>query len=174
MEPTSSNRKPDRTGPPPHSPLDLATALPFGGDLAALAVDEQGSIRDCCHVAEGWFDYRRSDLLERRVCDLLPSLARTHLTHDGYVNPRLAFLSRCGVQFDAIRRGGERFACWLFFNKLNSPERPPLLVLIRAVDGLARSNPTREPEIAALHPFVRAAPDALSTVQRSADGSLAS
>jgi len=146
-----------------------ATTLPFATELATLALDEHGAIRDCCQVAECWFDYRRSDLLELRVSHLLPDLGRTDLTHDGHVNPRLAFLSRCGVHFDAIRRDGDRFACWLFFNRLNSPDRPPLLVLIRAVDGLARSDSAQsgKHEAALLRQLVPAAPDASISVHRT-------
>lgn len=172
LEPTSRQVPGDQADVSARS----ATALPSGAGLATLALDEQGSIRDCCHVAEGWFDYPRSDLLGLRVSRLLPDLERTSLTHDGFVNPRLAFLSRCGVHFDAIRRSGDRFACWLFFNKLNSPERPPLLILIRAVDGLARAHSAQhgQREITAPHPLVHAAPEALLRVQRVADGSFPS
>jgi hypothetical protein len=176
LEPTSKHLPRNRTSLESHAMPGSATRLPFDTELAMLALDEHGAIRDCCQVAECWFGYRRSDLLELRVSHLLPDLGRIDLTHDGLVNPRLAFLSRCAVQFDAIRRDGDRFACWLFFNKLNSPDRPPLRVLIRAVDGLAHPDQARQGknEVPPLPPLVRATPDLPISVHRTAGNSFLS
>lgn len=122
-----------------------ATALPLQpaapdeqGDLASLALDENGWILDCCLAAERLFNYGRGDLLGRHVSALLPSLAEMPLTRGEHVNPRLAYLSRCCVPFMAARRNGERFACELYFNHLGNPGAAPLLIIVRGASVMGR------------------------------------
>lgn len=112
----------------PFRPTTPATVSP--SELATLALDDTGLIRDCSAAAERLFEYRRDDVLGRHVSALLPALAATELTRGEAVDPRLAYLSRF-IPFEARRRDGERFSCELFFNSLRNPGGPPLLVIVR-------------------------------------------
>lgn len=102
--------------PSPRSPL----AGPRDHDLAMLALDDTGMIRDCGEACEAVFGYQKGELAGHHVSALLPQLGETELVAEDRIHPRLAFLSRCGMPFRARHRNGRSFDIELFINRLGS------------------------------------------------------
>jgi hypothetical protein len=102
--------------------------------MAGLMLDDLGMIRDCNPESEALFKYRRSHLVSQHVSLLLPQLAELELIQKGQPNVRLSFLSRIGHHFQATPRKGERLACKLFFNVLDSTGHGQMLLIVRPVE----------------------------------------
>ncbi len=84
---------------------------------AALTLDERGMICDCSKAGEELFGYSLPEITWQHITRLLPQLEGIELRQGGEINPRLAFLSRCGYQFLArIRHGGTVPSELSFFN----------------------------------------------------------
>jgi PAS domain S-box-containing protein len=111
-----------------------AIAAETGEDMAVLVLDSRGMIRDCNRTGETLFGYRRGELAWRHVSMLLPQLAELDLVPNGQPNPHLRFLNRIGRHFEAATRDGERFACALFLNLLDSTGQGRLSLLVRPVE----------------------------------------
>lgn len=129
--------------PTPTSPgaKNSATVLPLRRESvddagsATLILAENGQVRDCSRAAAQLFGYPVDELRGRHASLLLPRLAGTELVQDGDLNPRLTFLSHCGLPFRASRRDGGEFACELFLNRLGNGAEGTLSVIVRAIDG---------------------------------------
>lgn len=102
--------------------------------LAMIATDDAGHIKDCSRGCEDIFGYRQHELSGRHVSTLLPQLADTELVQEDRVHPRLAFLCRCAMPFDARHRDGRRFSSELFINRL---DRHNIVVLVRKLERAA-------------------------------------
>lgn len=89
------------------------------GDLAVLNLDDMGVIQDGSHACTQIFGYPLAELVGKHVSLLLPDLPHAGLVSDGRILPRLAYLCRCGVAFQARHRSGTRFASELFVNRLD-------------------------------------------------------
>lgn len=134
---TSNVANPTARAMPPHPYAVAPRRAGDGaiGDLATLALDDNGLMCDCSTATEGLFGYRRESLLGRHVALLVPALGQTALTHGEHVNPRLEHLCRCGIPFRANRRDGKAFACELFLNRLGNEGAYALLMIVRRVDS---------------------------------------
>lgn len=117
------SHNPDPSGSPGVSHAGYA-------DLAVIALDDTGEIHDCSRACEEVFGYRSEELAGRHVSTLLPQLADGELIVDDRVHPRLAFLSRVAMPFEARHRDGTRFNSELFINLL---DRDKLVVLVRSL-----------------------------------------
>lgn len=107
---------------------------------AAFALDAVGMVHDCSG-AERLFGYRHDELIGRHVSLLLPQLAATRLLNGDRVNARFAYLCRCGIRYQALRRDGSRFAGMLVINLCGNAEARRLVLYVR--DAGARA-PQRE------------------------------
>jgi hypothetical protein len=103
-------------------------------DIAALALDERGMIRDCSPAAEKLFRCRQTDLFGRHVSLLLPQLATLELMPNGEPNPRLRFLSRIGRHFFALTHDRQCFDCDLFLTVLDRARDGHLRLIVRPAD----------------------------------------
>lgn len=130
----------------PQTPISAATkstatVLPLRRESAddagpaTLILAASGQVRDCSRAAAQLFGYPMDELRGRHASLLLPRLAGTELVQDGDLNPRLAFLSHCGLPFRASRRDGGEFACELFFNRLGNSGEGTFSVIVRAIEG---------------------------------------
>lgn len=110
--------------------------FPRSGDdyLAVIALNDMGEIRECSRACEEIFGYHPSELAGRHVSTLLPQLNDTELVLDDRVHPRLAFLCRCAMPFEARHRNGTRFNSELFINRL---DRHKVVVLVRSLEKAA-------------------------------------
>jgi PAS domain-containing protein len=100
-------------------------------DVARLALNSRGVIRDCNRAAEVLFQTSRLALLRRHVSLLLPQLAHTDLIKNGQINPHLRFLSRIGRDFETVRQDGERFPSRIFLSALGGAEGGELSLIVR-------------------------------------------
>ncbi len=114
-----------------HSPF---FTHPGDDNLAVIALNDTGEIRDCSRGCEEIFGYRPNELAGRHVSTLLPQLGGTELVLDDRVHPRLAFLCRCAMPFEARHRNGTRFNSELFINRL---DRHKVVVLVRSLEHAA-------------------------------------
>lgn len=116
----------------PHSaPPSALLQQPDHDGLAVIEVKDTGEIRDCSGTCEALFGYCPKELTGQAVSILLPQLNGAELVLDDRVHPRLAFLSRCAMPFEARRRDGMRFECELFINLL---DKRRLVILVRRLD----------------------------------------
>lgn len=120
----------------PHDANSSHSALPRDPDdeLAVIALNDTGEIRDCSRTCEAVFGYLPNELAGRHVSTLLPQLGDTELILDDRVHPRLAFLCHCAMPFEARHRNGTRFDSELFINRL---DRHKVVVLVRSLAGSA-------------------------------------
>lgn len=103
-------------------------------DLAMLTLDDAGMIRDAGEACEQVFGYQKAELAGRHVSTLLPQLGESELVTEDRVNPRLAFLCRCGMPFKARHRDGQPFHTELFINRLGNHK---VVVLARSLHKVA-------------------------------------
>lgn len=80
---------------------------------AALLLGNDGSIGDCTSFAEDLFAYPRAHLITRPVDNLIPRLAELPLMLGEEPNPKLLLLCNLGTVFEARRRDGKSFNCYL-------------------------------------------------------------
>ncbi|MDD5175552.1 MAG: hypothetical protein PHQ05_03890 [Sterolibacterium sp.] len=106
-------------------------------NMAALALDDRGMIRDCNRASEVLFEYRRRELIWRHVSMLLPQLAELELMQNGQPNPRLRFLCRAGYRYQAVTQNGLRFASKLFFNHLDNAGQGGLSLIVRPTEEVS-------------------------------------
>lgn len=102
--------------------------------LAVIGLNDTGEIRECSRACEEIFGYRPNELAGRHVSALLPQLSDTELVLEDRVHPRLAFLCRCAMPFEARHRDGRRFNSELFINRL---DRHNIVVLVRRLEQAA-------------------------------------
>jgi len=112
----------------PPSPTRRAFAT---NDLAVIALDDRGVIRNGNEMCESMFGYRQDELPGRHVSTLLPQLQDTELVQGERVNSHLAFLCHSGIPFQAQRRDGRHFPIELFINRLGSHN---VVVLVRSLE----------------------------------------
>ena len=112
----------------PPSPNRRAPAM---NDLAVIALDDQGIIRDSNEICEEMFGYRQAELAGQHVSALLPQLQDAELVQRERVNSHLAFLCHSGIPFQARRRDGTHFPIELFINRLGSHN---VVVLVRSLE----------------------------------------
>ncbi|MCL4798750.1 MAG: PAS domain-containing protein [Burkholderiales bacterium] len=94
-----------------HQDASTARPGPEAGQepsLARLALDGHGIIHECNAAAAAFLGYPPDALRGAPVARVFPRLADDDLFCDGRVNPRLAFLCRCGVPVEAVGATGER------------------------------------------------------------------
>ena len=112
----------------PPSPNRRAPAM---NDLAIIALDDLGIIRNGNEICEQMFGYRQDELPGQHVSTLLPQLQDTELVQRDRVNSHLAFLCHSGIPFQARRRDGKQFPIELFINRLGSHN---VVVLVRSLE----------------------------------------
>jgi len=112
----------------PPSPARRAFAT---NDLAVIALNDHGVIRNGNEMCESMFGYRQDELPGRHVSTLLPQLQDTELVQGERVNSHLAFLCHSGIPFKARRRDGGQFTIELFINRLGSHN---VVVLVRSLE----------------------------------------
>lgn len=100
-------------------------------DLAVIALDDLGVIKNCNEICESMFGYAQDDLPGRHVSFLLPQLQDTELVQGERVNSHLAFLCHSGIPFKARRRDGRHFPIELFINRLGNHN---VVVLVRSLE----------------------------------------
>lgn len=86
--------------------------------LATVDINNDGLIQGCSSACEELFGYMQTELLGQHVSVLLPKLKGMELVTNKEINPRLRYLSHCGIPFLARRRDGKSFAGEVFFNRL--------------------------------------------------------
>lgn len=114
---------------------------------ALITLDQEGMIADCDVEAGRLFGYRPAELLGRHISFLLPELARMPVFRDNAINPRLAFLCRCGKHFTGCRREGWSFPVELFINKVEGTTQQPLLLMVRAADACGPADLPAQAEV---------------------------
>lgn len=107
-------------------------------DLAMLALDDQGVIRNCSQICEQVFGYRQDDLAGQHVSTLLPELKDAELVQGERINSLLAFLCHCAMPFKARHRDGDIFISELFINRLGSQN---VVVLVRCLEIQHKARP---------------------------------
>jgi PAS domain-containing protein len=75
-----------------------------------MELDEQGTICDCNAAGTRFFGFDPDHLRGAHGSRVFPGLAAGDLLSEGRVNPRFAFLRRCGVPLEGVRSSGERVA----------------------------------------------------------------
>lgn len=75
-------------------------------ETLAIVFDENGVIQDCSNNCESVVGYRRGELISRHISKLVLQFALFPLFVNGQVNPRLDFLSHCGIPFAIQHRHG--------------------------------------------------------------------
>lgn len=88
-------------------------------DLAMLALDDGGRVKDCSAASAALFGHLPDALIGRPVSLVLPQLGDDALVLDGRIHPRLAYLCRCAMAFEARRQDGSTFPVELFINRLD-------------------------------------------------------
>jgi len=78
--------------------------------LARLELDRYGVILDCTGAAARVLGFAADALRGQHVSRVFPQLATGDLLREGRVNPRLAFLCRCGFPLEGTRADGGRVA----------------------------------------------------------------
>jgi PAS domain-containing protein len=104
-------------------------------DLALLALDDAGTIKDCSAASAALFGHLPDALIGRPVSLVLPQLGDDALVLDGRVHPRLAYLCRCAMAFQARREDDSVFPVELFINRL---DRHHVVVLARSLVDVER------------------------------------
>lgn len=115
-----------------NSSHSLFPPRPGDDNLAVIALNDTGEIRDCSRGCEEIFGYPANELAGLHVSTLLPQLGDTELVLDDRVHPRLAFLCHCAMPFEARHRNGTRFDSELFINRL---DRHKVVMLVRSLAG---------------------------------------
>lgn len=100
-------------------------------DLAVIALDDHGVIRNSNEICESMFGYRQHELPGSHVSILLPQLQDTEVVQGERVNSHLAFLCHSGIPFKARRRDGRQFTIELFINRLGTHN---VVVLVRSLE----------------------------------------
>ena len=120
----------------PRANLPFSAAAPSAGsaNLAMLALDDLGVIRDCSQACETMFGYPQDELTGSHISMLLPQLGETELVLEDRINARLAYLCHCAVAFQARHRDGGAFLSELFINRLDSHN---VVVLVRGLEAAA-------------------------------------
>lgn len=118
----------------PQANVPFSCGTPGAGstNLAMLALDDTGVIRDCSQASEEMFGYRQDELTGSHISRLLPQLGETELVLEGRINARLAYLCHCAVAFQARHRNGGSFLSELFINRLDNHN---VVVLVRSLEG---------------------------------------
>ena len=101
---------------------------------AAITISSAGVICSCNDTAETMFGIASSELRQRHVSILLPSLADVEWFEQGQPNQRLSFLSHIGHRFSAIANDGTSFMVRLFINDLGNSSECTLRLIIRRID----------------------------------------
>ncbi len=128
---TTPSQAPQPQIPRFDSPPSPTRHAPATSDLAVIALDDHGVIRNGNEICEEMFGYRQDELPRRHVSSLLPQLKDTELVQGERVNSHLAFLCHSGIPFQAQRRDGSRFPIELFINRLGSHN---VVVLVRSLE----------------------------------------
>lgn len=127
-----------------------AAAGPWPDNAVTLRLDAEGVIDECEGEIERLFGYRAGELIGSHVSRLITYLGEVRLVRDGQLEPRLAYLSRCGFGFEAVHRGGRRFAADLYFSSPGNEWAGGMNLIVRRKDNLTR---------ATVRPFPERAPD---------------
>jgi PAS domain S-box-containing protein len=99
-------------------------------EVASLTLDESGMIRDCCRAAEKLFGYSLRQLCSQHVSALIPQLSGIEMVQEGQVNPKLAYLCRCGHLFRAESRYGDILPSELSLVRLENAGRRMLKLFV--------------------------------------------
>ena len=133
MPPTmvTSSQAPHANKPRFDAPLSPARRALATNDLAVIALDDHGIIRNGNQICEEMFGYRQDELPGRHVSMLLPQLQDTEVVQGERVNSHLAFLCHSGIPFRAQRRDASQFPIELFINRLGNHN---VVVLVRSLE----------------------------------------
>ena len=107
---------------------------PASGEPLAVVFDEEGVIQDCSTNCENVVGYRRSELISRHISKLILQFALVPLFVNGQVNPRLDFLSHCGVPFSIQHRQGRTSNRRMSIVHLRHANRTTIRVIISSPD----------------------------------------
>lgn len=120
----------------PQANVQFSSGAPgaASANLAMLALDDLGVIRDCSQACEEMFGYPQNELTGCHISRLLPQLGETELVLEDRINARLAYLCHCAVAFQARHRDGGSFLGELFINRLDSHN---VVVLVRSLEAAA-------------------------------------
>lgn len=100
----------------------------------AVVFDEDGVIQDCSTNCENVVGYSRSELVSRHISKLILQFALVPLFVNGQVNPRLDFLSHCGVPFSIQHRQGRTSNRRMSIVQLHHANRTTVRVIISSRD----------------------------------------
>lgn len=97
----------------------------------SLLLDESGLIQDCSKHVENLFGYQLCELVWQHISCLFPQLSDIALIQKGQVNPKLAFISRCGHIFLGLNRRGNTIPIELNFIRFEREGLCTLKLILR-------------------------------------------
>jgi len=103
------------------------------GVLAELTIFENGKILACNKAGSELLGCEPSKLTGQPIANLLPQLANMPLVMDEKINPYLRFLSIAGHRYEVAGINGKRFACELFFSKVENFGKSCLKITMRPI-----------------------------------------
>jgi PAS domain-containing protein len=97
----------------------------------ALLLDESGHIQDCSKSVESLFGYGLGELVWQHISCLFPQFSDVALLHNGQIDAKLNFISRCGHTFMGLTRRGDTIPFHLSFIRFERDGLCTLRLILR-------------------------------------------
>lgn len=111
-------------------PDDASDDKKESSEPLAVVFDENGVIQDCSNNCESEVGYRRSELVSRHISKLILQFALVPLFVNGQFNPRIDFLSHCGIPFSIQHRQGKTSSRRMTIVHLHNANQNAIRVII--------------------------------------------